>query len=57
MHKTKLKKNLLATVECPHCQKPIEIYKETKVYQAAVPAEKEDVYTVAKGVQQKLDAD
>lgn len=51
----KIKKNLLAMVDCPHCKNPIEIYKETKVFKPAEPAEKEDVYTVEKGFQTKLD--
>ena len=43
-----------ATVNCPHCQGDIEIYKVTKTISPAVPAEKKTMWIAEKSTQTKL---
>jgi hypothetical protein len=38
----KTKKVFLGTIACPECQAEINIFKETEIIEAAVPAEKEE---------------
>ncbi len=48
------KKVCIVSVDCPHCLKPLEVWKEVKTIVPATKAEKEEKYSVSKGLQSKL---
>ena len=52
---TNIKRAFLGIAECPHCLKPLEIFKETKTISPATKAEKEEKVIVGKGAQTRID--
>ena len=45
----------LCTIECPYCQKSIDVIKETEVIQPAVKAEKNITFRAVKALQTSLE--
>ena len=49
-----IKRKIVCSVDCPWCQKAIDVVKENEIYEAAVPAEKEERFRASKNDQTKL---
>lgn len=55
MGKDRKVEGYLCTIECPYCQKSVDIIKETEVIVPAVKAEKEVSYKAVKALQTSLE--
>lgn len=49
-----IKSKKIATFDCPHCSKEIELFKDTEIFSEAVKADKEDRFRAVKSTQTKL---
>jgi hypothetical protein len=47
-------KKLVCTVECPHCTKIIDVFKEEEILSPAMKAEKKVTYSTEKSIQTTL---
>lgn len=48
------KEKVLCTVNCPYCEKPMDVIKETEILVPAEPADKREKFYATKHEQTKL---